>query len=141
MISISTLEIMVMEVLNSLKPEADTLLCPMIDARRMEIYTAFYNPALEIKNEISAEIINNDSFIDILEKYTVYFFGNGADKCKSVLTHPNARFISSVEPLAVNMIKLAERKFMNKDFEDVAYFVPFYLKEFQATIPKNLLKE
>lgn len=141
MIAISTLEIMVMEVLNSLKPEADTLLCPMIDARRMEVYTAFYNPALEIKNEVSAEIINEDSFVDILKKHPVYFFGNGSEKCKSVLTHPNANFITSVEPLAVNMIQLAEKKIKNKDFEDVAYFVPFYLKEFQATIPKNLLKE
>ena len=117
----------------------NVLLCPMIDARRMEVYTAFYTPKLEVKQEISAEIITEGSFDNLLAENPVYFFGNGAAKCAATLTHPNAHFLIDIHPLAKNMIALAERKFEAGDFADVAYYEPFYLKEFQATTPKSLL--
>lgn len=112
--------------------------CPMIDARRMEVYAGIYDSSLNIKQSITPEIITEKSFSEFLNKSTVYFFGNGAEKCSSVITHPNARFIDNIEPLAENMITLAEKKYRAGDFVDVAYFEPFYLKEFQATTPKKL---
>ncbi len=119
----------------------DALYCPMIDARRMEVYTALFDkdnrPVLDTK----AEIIDENSFREILREHTVYFFGNGSDKIKTVLTSPHARFLPDVETSAANMIQLAEQKYEARDFEDVAYFEPFYLKDFIATTPKkNMLK-
>ena len=139
LIAISTLEVLCVEALKLLNSEENMLLCPMIDARRMEVYTALYSPQLEVKQEISAEIIAEGSFSNILEKNPVYFFGNGSEKCKSILSHLNAHFLPDIQPLAKNMIQLAESKFEAGDFADVAYYEPFYLKEFQATIPKSLL--
>ena len=138
LIAVSTLEILALEALKTVTSDEDVILCPMIDARRMEVYSAFYNKRLELKREISADIITENSYSDILEKQPVYFFGNGSAKCKSLLTHPNARFIDAVEPLAKNMISLAEKKFSTKEFADLAYFEPFYLKEFQTTVAKKL---
>lgn len=138
LIAVSTLEIMGIEALKTINSDEDVLLCPMIDARRMEVYSAFYTKNLDLKRDISADVITENSFSEIMEKQPVYFFGNGSGKCKTLLTHPNARFIESVEPLAKNMIQLAEKKFVTKKFADVAYFEPFYLKEFQATVAKNL---
>ncbi|MHB9056458.1 MAG: tRNA (adenosine(37)-N6)-threonylcarbamoyltransferase complex dimerization subunit type 1 TsaB [Paludibacteraceae bacterium] len=138
LIAVSTLEIMGIEALKTINSDEDALLCPMIDARRMEVYSAFYTKNLELKRDISADVITENSYSEILGKQPVYFFGNGSGKCKKLLAHPNARFIESVEPLAKNMIQLAEKKFITKEFADVAYFEPFYLKEFQATVAKNL---
>ncbi len=139
LISVSTLEIISSAILkhHSLEPQA--LLCPMIDARRMEVYSAFYTTDLKIYREISADIITSFSFTEILDNYVVYFMGNGSVKCKSMLTHPHAHFIEDIVPLAENMVTLAEKSFSEKKFVDTAYFEPFYLKEFQATIPKNKL--
>ena len=139
LISVSTLEIISSAPLRHHTFERQALLCPMIDARRMEVYSAFYTPDLKIYREISADIITSDSFTEILDNYVVYFMGNGSVKCKSILTHPHARFIDEIVPLAENMIHLAEKSFSEKKFVDTAYFEPFYLKEFQATIPKNKL--
>ncbi|MDO9152903.1 MAG: tRNA (adenosine(37)-N6)-threonylcarbamoyltransferase complex dimerization subunit type 1 TsaB [Paludibacter sp.] len=137
LIAVSTLEIMVKQAKSEVENAETALFCPMIDARRMEVYTAFYNSKGEIRKEISAEIINENSFIEYLQNHTVYFFGNGSDKCIETLTHPNARFIDNIFPLAENMISLAVESFKENKFEDVAYFEPFYLKEFQATMPKK----
>lgn len=117
----------------------DALLCPMIDARRMEVFAAIYNRALETIRPIAADIIDPNSYMEHLDKHPVYFFGNGAAKCKEQITHPNARFIDDIHPLAKMMHPLAEQSFLNKDFKDVAYFEPFYLKEFVATTAKKLL--
>ncbi len=117
----------------------DALLCPMIDARRMEVYTALYTRALKAEMDICAKVIDEESFRDVLEKHPVYFFGNGAEKCKKVISHPNAHFMDDVKLLAKNMAPLAEKKFLCEEFEDVAYFEPAYLKEFQATVAKKLL--
>jgi tRNA threonylcarbamoyladenosine biosynthesis protein TsaB len=116
---------------------ADPLFCPMIDARRMEVYTSLYNLAgTEIK-PVSAEIITSDFLAEVLEKQPVLFFGNGAIKCAKVLQHVNAVFAGPVATSAGFMTHLAERKYVAQQFEDVAYFEPFYLKNFVATIPKN----
>lgn len=138
LISVPTLQVLAQGALVQQKIEEDAMLCPMIDARRMEVYMAHYTPTLELKEDVYAEIITENSFEELLAAGKVYFFGNGAEKCKSTLTHPNAIFIDNVEVLAKNMISAAEKKFLEKDFADVAYFEPFYLKEFQATTPKKL---
>ena len=117
----------------------DALLCPMLDARRMEVYAALYDRALKPVREVSADVVDQDTYRRWLDEHPVYFFGNGAMKCREVISHPNARFIEGVEPLAKWMQPLAERRFLNGQFEDVAYFVPFYLKDFVAIKPKNLL--
>lgn len=115
----------------------DTLLCPMLDARRMEVYTALYDSKGNPIREISAKIIDNHSFTEELETHIIWFFGNGAEKCKTAIQHPNARFIPGFQASARFMSPLAESSFEQKKFEDVAYFEPFYLKDFIATIPRN----
>lgn len=138
LIAVSTLEVLASEAINSFNNGRDALFCPMIDARRMEVYAAFYDAKGAIKREISADIITSDSYAEILVSQPVYFFGNGAEKCKTTLTHSNARFIENLVPLAINMIPFAERAFEDNQFVDVAYFEPFYLKEFQTTMPKKM---
>jgi len=117
----------------------DALLCPMIDARRMEVYAAVYDRALNPVRDIAADIVDEHSYLEFLEKRPVYFFGDGAAKCKEKITHPNAHFIDGIRPLASMMLPLAEKAISEKDFKDVAYFEPFYLKEFVAGKPKKLL--
>lgn len=113
------------------------LLCPMLDARRLEVYTALLDLNGEFKSAISAEIINELSFKEILSDHIVYFFGNGSDKCSTIITHPNARFISGITPSAQDLLPISQAMFQKKEFKDVAYFEPFYLKDFVATTPKN----
>lgn len=115
----------------------ELIVCPMIDARRMEVYTALYNSHGNSMQAVSAEIIDEESFAEVLAKQAVLFCGNGAEKCKSKLSHSNALFEGPVKTSARFMQNLAETKYKNKEFEDVAYFEPFYLKDFVATIPKN----
>lgn len=117
----------------------DALLCPMIDARRMEVYAAVYDRALNPVRDIAADIVDEHSYLEFLEKRPVYFFGDGAAKCKEKITHPNAHFIDGIRPLASMMLPLAEKAISEKDFKDIAYFEPFYLKEFVAGKPKKLL--
>ena len=113
------------------------LYCAMLDARRMEVYAAIYDASLKPVRETKADIVEVGTYASYLEKGKVCFFGNGASKCKSVITSPNAIFIEDIHPLAVNMIPLSEQAFAAGKFEDTAYFEPFYLKEFQATVAKN----
>lgn len=138
LIAINTLEIMADTVRNSVP--ANALLCPMIDARRMEVYAAFFDTKLNPIRPTAADIIDENSYTDLMKDHSVYFFGNGADKCKTAITHPNANFLPEIHPIAKNMINLAAQAFEQKRFEDVAYFEPFYLKEFVATTPKEKLK-
>lgn len=140
LISVPTLEILSVPVLliHDDLPE-DAIICPMLDARRMEVYTAMYTRALRPIIEPQAKIIDENSFAEQLEKHPVYFFGNGSDKCKEVLKHPNAHFIDGIKLDAKYMAPLAEKKFLREEYEDVAYFEPFYLKEFVATKAKKLL--
>ena len=140
LISVPTLEILCVPVLLRYDdlPE-DALVCPMLDARRMEVFTALYTRALRPVIETAPMVIDEHSFAEQLDKHPIYFFGNGAEKCKSVITHPNAHFIDGIELNAKYMAPLAEKKFLREEFEDVAYFEPFYLKEFVAIKAKKLL--
>ena len=112
-------------------------LCPMVDARRMEVYAAVYNESLEAVMPVGAYIVDENTFSEILSQRKVIFCGNGAAKCREVINHPNAIFVDGVYPLATGMLALAERAFVRQQFSDVAYYEPFYLKEFVATTPKN----
>lgn len=140
LIAIPTLELMCVPLLLGEKiNEENALLCPMIDARRMEVYSQFFDRVLNEVRSISADIVENNTYDDILAQQPVYFFGNGAEKCHEVLTHHNAHIIEGIVPLAKNMYPLAEKRMANEQFEDVAYFVPFYLKDFVAKEAKKLL--
>ena len=111
----------------------DSLICPMLDARRMEVYTAVYTRALRPVADICAKVIDETGFQDLLDGHPVYFMGNGAAKCKPYIIHPNAHFIDNVALAAQYMSPLAEQKFLRGEFEDVAYFEPNYLKEWTTT--------
>ena len=117
----------------------EPLLCPMLDARRMEVYAALYDRALKVVRPVGADVVTADTYKQWLDEHPIYFFGNGAMKCREIIDHPNAHFIEGIEPIAKWMQPLAERRFLNEQFEDVAYFVPFYLKDFVAIKPKPLL--
>ena len=119
------------------KVDEGTLLCPMIDARRMEVYATIFDTSLNVLRNTSADIVDANSYLNLLSSNKVAFFGNGSEKCKEVITHPNAIFIEDIHPLASAMGVLAEKAFSEKDFVDSAYFEPLYLKEFVATTPKN----
>ena len=112
------------------------LFCPMLDARRMEVYCALFDENINEVRETKAEIIEPDSFQTYLESSQVIFFGDGADKCKEVIQHKNAVFLDDVFPSAANMMTIVFNKYQNHKFEDVAYFAPFYLKDFIAGVPK-----
>ena len=140
LISIPTLELMAAPVLLGEHPaEEDALIVPMLDARRMEVYAKVMDRALKEVRPIQADIVDAETYKEYLDRGTVYFFGNGAEKCMEVINHPNARLVKGIEPLAKNMAPLAEKRFVEGKFEDVAYFVPFYLKDFVAKMPKKLL--
>ena len=140
LISIPTLELMAVPVLLGEHPaEEDALIVPMLDARRMEVYAKVMDRALKEVRPIQADIVDAETYKEYLDRGTVYFFGNGAEKCMEVINHPNARLVKGIEPLAKNMAPLAEKRFVEGKFEDVAYFVPFYLKNFVAKMPKKLL--
>lgn len=140
LIAVPTLELLSVPVLlrEEIK-EDNALLCPMLDARRLEVYAGLYDRALKPKREIQADIVDANTYKTFLDKGKVYFFGNGAAKCMEAIAHPNAVLIEGIEPLAKYMQPLAERRFAEEVFEDVAYFVPFYLKDFVAIKPKKLL--
>lgn len=112
--------------------EDDALLCPMIDARRMEVYAAVYDRALRQVRNTQADIVDKDTYRELLDGHKVYFFGNGAEKCMEVINHPNARYIKGVEPLAKYMLPLADKRWNREETEDVAYFVPEYFKDYVA---------
>lgn len=139
LIAVPTLELLCVPVLLRELPEEDALLCPMLDARRMEVYAGVYTRALKPVREIRADIVNADTYREYLDEHPVYFFGNGAKKCMEAIDHPNAHLIEGIEPIAKWMQPLAEKRFLTEQFEDVAYFVPFYLKDFVAKMPKKLL--
>lgn len=135
LIAIPTLQALALSV--SARLQEDALYCPMIDARRMEVYTAFFDKNNRTITATKAEIISENSFADILGRGKVYFFGDGSDKIKNTLTTPNACYIEKVETSARNMSVLAEEYFAARQFADVAYFEPFYLKDFIVTTPRK----
>lgn len=139
LIGLPTLEVLCVPVLLNDELADDMLFCPMIDARRMEVYSAVYNRALHPLRETAADIIDEHSYENFLNEHKICFFGNGAAKCKDIIRHPNALFLDNIRPLAEWMYPLAEKAFAQGNFKDVAYFEPFYLKEFVASKPKKLL--
>jgi tRNA threonylcarbamoyladenosine biosynthesis protein TsaB len=140
LLSVPTLKLLCVPVLLGKEelPE-DALLVPMIDARRMEVYSAVYDRSLREVRAVGADIVEASTYLSYLEEHPVWFFGNGAEKCKSVIQHKNAHFIDGIVPLAKWMFPLAERSLHLGEKQDVAYFEPFYLKEFIAIKSKNLL--
>ncbi|MCD8282617.1 MAG: tRNA (adenosine(37)-N6)-threonylcarbamoyltransferase complex dimerization subunit type 1 TsaB [Prevotella sp.] len=139
LIAVPTLDIMCTPVLLRHDIEDDALLCPMLDARRMEVYARICDKAMREWRATAAETVDGETYKSFLDRQIVYFFGPGAGKCKPVITHPNARFIDDIAPLAADMLALAVRKYNAGDYADTAYFTPFYLKEFRAGTPRPLL--
>ena len=141
MIAVDTLRSMVVDLLKGNEDVGPgALFCPMLDARRMEVYASLFETNLFRLEPIKAVIVEEDSFFSHLEKQPLYFFGPGADKCEEILgKHSNARFVKERFPTANGMAELAEKAFIAKRFEDVAYFEPFYLKDFIAGKPKSML--
>lgn len=131
LIPVDTLQILCAAAIDRLN-NADGFLCPMLDARRMEVYTAMYQPNdLKAVSEVEAKIIDKDSFLEVLTNNTIYFFGNGAEKCKTVIQSEHAQFVDGIVPQAKYMGALAEQA-PQLDIREMAYYEPFYLKEFVA---------
>jgi tRNA threonylcarbamoyladenosine biosynthesis protein TsaB len=143
LIAISTLQLLCWGLLYSgclriyNMDNTEFLLCPLIDARRMEVYRAYFNKNGEQIGKIEAEIINEYSFHNELMSNNIVFFGSGVEKCRNIIKHRNAYFIDEIVPNASYMISNAYDCFVQKKFENQAYFEPFYLKDFVATIPKK----
>lgn len=136
LIAIDTLQMMASGFLIE-NPDFSGLICPMIDARRMEVFTAVYNRDLKEVVPVTAKIIDEHSFAEVLELGRVEFLGDGASKCRSALLHKNAMFSENNYNSAGNMSKLSYEAFTSSKFVDVAYFEPFYLKDFVLTTPKK----
>lgn len=137
LIAIDTLRAMAAG-LNHIFEGRDSLLCPMIDARRMEVYCTLLDTKLNVLEPTQPKIIDEQSFQQYLDNHKVYFFGNGSDKCKTVIQSENAAFIAGIYPSAKAVGLLAYPKFLQQDFADLAYFEPQYLKEFRTTKPKTI---
>ena len=139
LLSVNTLQLLCVPVLLYHEDiPADSLLCPMLDARRMEVYAAIYSRSLKEVRPVQADIVTAETYLPWLNDHPVIFFGNGAAKCQEVINHPNAIFLPDIEPLAQHMVPLAEKAFLTGQVEDTAYFEPFYLKEFVAGVQKKL---
>jgi tRNA threonylcarbamoyladenosine biosynthesis protein TsaB len=118
----------------------NSLFCPMLDARRMEVYYAIYDSTGKKIKDISAEVVTEDLFSDIPESQQIIFFGDGAKKCKDIINHKNAIFAEDFRISAAHMHRPVFQAFSENNYEDVAYFEPFYLKDFITTVPrKNIL--
>ena len=133
LIAISTLEALAYQI----EVEEESFIVPMLDARRMEVYTATFNADYTQENPIEAKILNEDSFSKHLNTNKVFFIGNGVEKCREIIHHSNAMFIDGKLPSASTMGKIANTKYKISDIEDVAYFEPYYLKDFIAIKPNK----
>ncbi|WP_207423485.1 tRNA (adenosine(37)-N6)-threonylcarbamoyltransferase complex dimerization subunit type 1 TsaB [Desertivirga brevis] len=139
LIAVSTLQAMAAGICNKFTEE-DFLFCPMIDARRMEVYTALFDKELTEVSPIEAKIIDKESFSEFLTSYSIVFFGDGAEKCQDVLGNSGkALFVTDFYNSAAHFSEIALNKFRAQQFEDVAYFEPYYLKDFLVAKPKSQL--
>lgn len=130
LIPVDTLQVICAAVKEHLDNSGYAMLCPMLDARRMEVYTAMYKPNnLQAISEVEAKIIDEQSYAELLKQEVVYFFGNGAEKCKTIIQAENARFVDNIVPQAKYMGRLAEDA-EQLNIKQMAYYEPFYLKEF-----------
>ncbi|WP_432714706.1 tRNA (adenosine(37)-N6)-threonylcarbamoyltransferase complex dimerization subunit type 1 TsaB [Pedobacter sp.] len=136
LIAVNTLAMMANGFLMA-NPSYQGLICPMIDARRMEVYTSLFNQQMETLAPVTAKIIEEDSFKEELQNNEISFIGDGALKCSEILQHPHAVFSGSIYNSAANMAQLAHAAFLAENFVDVAYFEPYYLKDFMFTTPKK----
>ncbi len=132
LVSVDTLQALALSVSIS-----EGLVIPLLDARRMEVYSAVFNLKNESLREVKAEIISEASFNNYLAAEKVYFVGDGVEKCKGIITHENAIFVDGKLPSANEISKLSFEKYQKNDIEDVAYFEPFYLKDFVAIKSKK----
>lgn len=139
LISVPTLDLLADEVRRTKILPDEAYICPLVDARRMEVYTALYSADGIQLHPVAAVIVDETTFEKELENHPVWFVGDGADKCNTIIRSENANFDGQIVPLAESMLPLAERLFNEKTFEDVAYFEPFYLKDFVATVSKKSL--
>jgi tRNA threonylcarbamoyladenosine biosynthesis protein TsaB len=144
LIAVGTLEVIFRQVMRSQEPlvqEAlsrdQTLICPMIDARRMEVFTCLFTKNGEFVEDVSARIIDSSSYTAYYPDHTILYAGSGMEKCREVLAHPNAFFAPDIFPHASALALLSEESYRGKNFENLAYFEPFYLKDFIATTPKK----
>ena len=128
LLAISTLQAMAFGMAEN---ESSAVYCPMIDARRMEVFSALFDENNKEIRGVQADVVDEQTYTNFF-KNEVLFFGDGALKCKEIINHKNAKFIEGINPSAKNLGILANAKFENKDFEDVAYFEPYYLKDFVA---------
>lgn len=131
LIAIPTLDVLALQISNF-----QGVIVSMLDARRMEVYSAIYNSQHVLIRDTQAQILDETSFETELHKGNVYFIGNGVEKTKALIQHPNAVFVEGKLPSAREMSVLAYNKYQNNDIEDVAYFEPYYLKDFVALKPK-----
>ena len=129
LIAIDSLHALASTIVNS---ETAELFCPMIDARRMEVYCCLLDRSFQVMEETQAKVIDEHSFLDYLGRQSILFFGNGALKCKTMLNHPNALFLENINCSAAGMGKLAFNKFHSGEFADLGLFEPNYLKDFVA---------
>lgn len=146
LIAVGTLEAMSSHVSANLKSlgiqeHFPGYFCPMIDARRMEVFSMLISQSGEIVRPVSAQVIDESFLAGELMNSGIVFFGNGAEKCRKILVSPNALFVDNIRASAKYMKDLVWQKFLNKQFEDVAYFEPFYLKDFVATVSKKNMLE
>lgn len=140
LVSVNTLELMAyqfleMDAVKKYIKDDNVILCPMLDARRMEVYCALLDHRLNNIEPVQAKIMDDESFKDILESTTVFFFGDGADKCKDMIKHPNAHFSSGLIPLASSLGVIGYTKWEEGVYEDMVSFEPFYLKDFLIKKP------
>ncbi len=135
LISVNTLQAMAAGAASFIK-KRNALYCPLIDARRMEVYFGIYNYLNQIIKKPSPIIIDDHSFLNLLQQYTIYFFGSGLNKCKDFLQHTNSIFIENINPTASYLITSAYKNYTSKNFDDIITFQPEYLKEFYATFKK-----
>jgi tRNA threonylcarbamoyladenosine biosynthesis protein TsaB len=133
LLTINTLQMMA----NAVQQPATELLCPMIDARRMEVFTAIYDTNLQETLSATNLILEEDSFSSLLNQHTISFFGNGSSKASTLIRHRNAAFIH-VTPSAENMVSLAVKMFSQQQFANLAYVEPYYGKDFHSSIPKKI---
>lgn len=139
LIAVPTLAVIAQAAIRTQQSEVSkqALYCPMIDARRMEVYCALYDADLNIVQPLEAKVVDEHSWQEVLDEHIIYFCGNGADKCKAVISHPNARWIDGIAPSAAEAGRLAERTEVRGQIrviegKEIAYFEPNYLKEFIA---------
>ena len=139
-VSVNTLELMAFQFLETDAVKKyiqndNVILCPMLDARRMEVYCALLDHKLNYIEQVQAKVIDEESFKDMMESTPIFFFGDGADKCKDIIKHPNAHFSSGLIPLASSLGEIGYKKWKAGEYEDLVSFEPFYLKDFLIKKP------